>query len=69
MADVVLEKVHMVNDVVDSADVAYKRFEFFGPDKSLGECVQYRVRYTLRLDSGQYRLDERKALDGNGEIC
>lgn len=58
--------VRRVDEVTDSAEVTNRRtVRKDGDDK----CTYYHFRYQMRLASGQWTLDDRKALSDNGSSC
>jgi hypothetical protein len=59
--------VRRVDEVTDSVEVTSQRKTKVGTDDEV--CRYYHYRYQVRLASGVWTLDDRKALKDNSSLC
>lgn len=69
ITDFVLEKASRRDETSDSADVRFTSTQdpAYGPDGQ--SCSQWHLRYTMRMDSGNWLIDGAKNLGGSPTAC
>jgi hypothetical protein len=69
ITDFVLEKASMKDETSDTADVRFtsRQAAELGPDGQT--CSQWHLRYTMRMDSGYWRIDGAENLEASPVEC
>lgn len=69
ISEVVLELARRVDETSDTADVRFvsRQDPELGPDGQA--CSEWHLRYTMRMDSGYWRIDAAENLDDSPRAC